>query len=104
MGVSLVTIRETAFTAVRPSGVIMHIGFGAGARGLDIRHLTLNEITLIGTYTYTANDFRACAGAMFEGRLGALDWFETRPLESGMQAFLEIRLDRVDAPKIILKP
>lgn len=37
----------------------MHIGIGAGAGGLDIRQLNLNEITLIGTYTYPANDFRA---------------------------------------------
>jgi L-gulonate 5-dehydrogenase len=42
--------------------------------------MTLQEITFIGTYTYTAQDFRDTAQAMFEGRLGALDWTDNWPL------------------------
>ena len=41
---------------------------------------------------------------MCKGRLGALDWYETRPLEAGSQAFEDIRKGQVQAPKIILKP
>jgi hypothetical protein len=41
---------------------------------------------------------------MFDGRLGALDWYEVRPLEVGAQAFADIRHGQVAAPKIILKP
>ena len=72
--------------------------------GLDIRRATLQEITFVGTYTYTAQDFRDCAQAMFDGRLGPLDWVETRPLSAGEQAFADIRSGQVAAPKIILKP
>jgi len=39
--------------------VIAHIGLGEAEGGLDIRRMTLQEITFIGTYTYTADDFRA---------------------------------------------
>ena len=35
--------------------------------------LTLQEITFIGTYTYTAEDFKETAAALFDGRLGDLD-------------------------------
>ena len=35
--------------------------------------MTLQEITFIGTYTYTAEDFRDTAEAIFDGRLGHLD-------------------------------
>ena len=103
-GVGMVPTRCTASAVTRPGGVIMHIGLGAPAGGLDIRRLTLQEISFIGTYTYTAADFRATAQAMFDGRLGTLDWYETRPLSAGAQAFSDIRKGIVQAPKVILKP
>ena len=103
-GVGYAPTRASASKAVRPGGVIMHIGLGSAEGGLDIRRVTLQEITFIGTYTYTAADFRAAAAAMFDGRLGALDWYEVRPLEVGAQAFADIRQGQVAAPKIILKP
>jgi L-gulonate 5-dehydrogenase len=85
--------------------VIVHIGLGGGSDGgLDIRRMTLQEITFIGTYTYTAQDFRDTCAAMFDGRLGPLDWTETRPLSEGASAFDDIRNGRIAAPKIILKP
>ena len=38
-------------------------GLGEDAGGLDIRRMTLQEITFIGTYTYTTQDFRATAAS-----------------------------------------
>jgi L-gulonate 5-dehydrogenase len=87
-----------------PGGVIVHIGLGGGSGGLDIRRMTLQEITFIGTYTYTAQDFRDTCAAMFDGRLGPLDWTETRPLSEGAQRLRRYPGGRVAAPKIILKP
>ena len=84
--------------------MIAHVGLGEDAGGLDIRRLTLQEISFIGTYTYTAQDFRDTARAMFAGRLGPLDWVECRPLQDGARAFEDIRAGRAAAPKIILKP
>jgi 2-desacetyl-2-hydroxyethyl bacteriochlorophyllide A dehydrogenase len=103
-GVGFAKTRETASRVARPGGVIMHIGLGAAEGGLDIRRITLQEITFIGTYTYTAADFRATAAAMFAGKLGLLDWYETRPLSDGNAAFADIRNGSVEAPKTILKP
>jgi len=96
--------RASASQVTRPGGVIVHVGLGGGAAGLDIRRMTLQEIAFIGTYTYTMQDFRATCAAMFEGRLGALDWVETRPLSDGARAFADIRRGATPAPKIILKP
>ena len=96
--------RRAASAAAEPGGVIVHIGLGEDEGGLDIRRLTLQEITFIGTYTYTAQDFRDCTQAMFDGRLGPLTWFEPRPLSDGPRAFAQIRTGAVHAPKIILKP
>ncbi len=103
-GVGYSATRATSTRHARPGGVIAHIGLGEATGGLDIRRMTLQEITFIGTYTYTAQDFRDTAAAIFDGRLGALDWTEPRALADGARAFEDIRAARVDAPKIILYP
>ncbi|MEQ6250284.1 alcohol dehydrogenase catalytic domain-containing protein [Sulfitobacter sp. HNIBRBA3233] len=96
--------RVTASALAEPGGVIVHVGLGEDMGGLDIRRLTLQEITFVGTYTYTAQDFRDTAGAIFDGRLGPLDWTEPRPLSQGQEAFRDLRQGRVASPKIILDP
>ncbi|UWS04831.1 alcohol dehydrogenase catalytic domain-containing protein [Phaeobacter inhibens] len=96
--------RAAASACAAPGGVIAHVGLGEDVGGLDVRRMTLQEITFIGTYTYTAQDFRDTAQAIFDGRLGALDWPELRPLSEGAAAFHDLRSGAVAAPKIILSP
>lgn len=96
--------RAAASAHTEPGGVIVHIGLGEDTGGLDIRRMTLQEITFIGTYTYTAQDFRDTAQAIFDGRLGPLDWIETRALADGAAAFADLRAGRVASPKIVLHP
>ena len=87
-----------------PGGVITHIGLGEDLGGIDVRRITLQEVSFIGTYTYTAQDFKETAKAIFDGRLGPLDWIERRPLSEGNIAFSEIREGKVASPKIVLSP
>ena len=96
--------RRMACLRVKPGGLIVHIGLGSAKGGLDARRMTLQEITFIGAYTFSATDFRDTASAMFSGKLGPLDWFETRSLQEGGRAFRDLGLGKVAAPKIILKP
>lgn len=96
--------RMGAIAAVRPGGVIVHVGLSDGADGMDVRKLTLQEITFIGTYTYTMQDFHATLGAMHSGALGDLDWYEERGLSEGKQAFHDLLEGRTGAAKIILRP
>ncbi|WP_319544899.1 alcohol dehydrogenase catalytic domain-containing protein [Ruegeria conchae] len=102
--VGIAATRATASAVALPGGVIAHVGLGEDAGGLDIRRMTLQEITFIGTYTYTAQDFRDTARAIFDGCLGPLDWPEMRPLSDGATAFQDLRSGSVAAPKIILDP
>ena len=102
--VGFAVTRASASACVRPGGVIAHVGLGDSDGGLDIRRITLQEITVIGTYTYTAQDFVDTAHALFDGRLGDCEWTEVRSLADGAAAFQDIRAGRVAAPKIILKP
>ena len=96
--------RAAASDAAMPGGVIAHVGLGDSSEGLDVRRLTLQEITFIGTYTYSMQDFRDTAQAIFDGRLGPLDWTEERSLDDGFQAFKDLRVGAVASPKIILNP
>ena len=96
--------RELASEKVSPGGVITHIGLGEDLGGIDVRRMTLQEVSFIGTYTYTAQDFKDTAQAIFDGRLGPLDWTERRPLSEGNIAFSEIREGKIPSPKILLSP
>lgn len=96
--------RTLASRWVGPGGVILHIGLGDNAGGLDVRKMTLQEVTLIGTYTYTMADFASALGALADGRLGGLGWLERRPLAEGLAAFRALDAGQVAAAKIALEP
>lgn len=96
--------RELSTRLAAPGGVIMHIGLQEGGAGLDTRRMTLQEITFIGTYTYTMVDFRRTLEALASGALGGLDWIEQRPLSEGAAAFDDLHSGRTAAAKIILHP
>jgi alcohol dehydrogenase len=96
--------RTAALRAVRPGGVFVHIGLQDWASEIDMRKLTLAEITLIGTYTYTTSDLRATVKALHEGVFGDLAWVEERPLAAGAAAFDDLHHGRSAAAKIVLRP
>jgi 2-desacetyl-2-hydroxyethyl bacteriochlorophyllide A dehydrogenase len=96
--------RNAAFASVKAGGVIMHIGLQDWASEIDMRRLTLSEITLLGTYTYTTADLRATVAALYRGAFGDLSWVETRPLSEGAQAFADLDSARVASAKLVLCP
>ncbi len=96
--------RAAASEHVLPGGVIAHVGLGDSKEGFDVRYATLQEVTFIGTYTYSAQDFRDTAQAIFDGSLGPLDWTEARGLHEGAAAFADLLAGKVAAPKIVLDP
>jgi len=96
--------RAASCTAVRPGGVIAHIGLGDGEGGLDIRFMTLQEVQFTGSYCFTPDEFRATAAAIFDGSLGDFSWVETRALADGAKAFDDLLSGKAHAPKIVLNP
>lgn len=96
--------RQSALAAVKPGGVVVHIGLADGPSTIDMRKLTLAEISLLGSYTYSTADLRAAARALHEGAFGDLSWVEERPLADGPGAFRDLDEDRAAAAKIILRP
>ncbi len=95
--------RALASSMVRPGGVIVHLGLLPGSAGLDVRRITLQEITVTGSYCYTPQDFAAALDAIAANALGPLGWTETRPMSEGAQAFADLHAARVPAAKIVLQ-
>jgi alcohol dehydrogenase len=98
------TTRNAAFAAVKPGGVIMHVGLQDWASEIDMRKLTLAELTLLGTYTYSTADLRATVAALQRGAFGDLGWVEQRPLAEGARAFRDLHEGRSASAKIVLHP
>jgi threonine dehydrogenase-like Zn-dependent dehydrogenase len=96
--------RAASCRFVRSGGVISHVGLQDNEPGLDTRRMTLEEITFLGNYTYSAVDLRAAINALYRGVLGSLDWIDTRPLSDGAAAFRDIHEGKAAAPKIVLRP
>jgi alcohol dehydrogenase len=96
--------RNAALACVKPGGVVMHIGLQDWASEIDMRKLTLAEVTLIGTYTDSTADWRATVRALHEGAFGDLAWVEERPLADGAAAFRDLHEGRAAAAKIVLRP
>ena len=96
--------RNTALAAVKAGGVVMHIGLQDWASEIDMRRLTLAEITLLGTCTYTTADLRATVAAIHRGAFGNLAWLDVRALADGAQAFTDLDQGRAASAKVILCP
>lgn len=96
--------RAAASRMVRPGGVIIHLGLLPGVDGLDIRKVTLQEISFIGSYCYTPTDFKQTVAAISADQLGKLRWFEERPLSEGADAFAGIDAGSIGSAKVVLRP
>jgi L-iditol 2-dehydrogenase len=96
--------RAAACRLAAPGGTIVHVGLLPGAGGLDVRRITLQEITFRGSYCYTPVDFAETVAALGAGRLGPLGWIEERGLAEGARAFADLDGQLVAAAKIVLRP
>ena len=102
--VGAVVTRNTALSAVKPGGVMMHVGLQDWASEIDMRKLTLTEITLLGTYTYSTVDLQATVNLLARNAFGDLSWVEKRSLEEGAKAFDDLHYGRTASAKVLLKP
>ena len=82
----------------------MHIGLQDWGTKMDMRKITLSEMVVLGTYTYTFTDLQATVAALDEGIFGDLSWVESRPLDEGPAAFRKLAAGKISASKIVLLP
>jgi len=91
--VGAVVTRKTALAAVKPGGVMMHVGLQDWASEIDMRKLTLATI-----------DLQATVNLLARNAFGNLSWVEKRSLEEGAKAFDDLHYGRSASAKVLLKP
>ena len=102
--VGLGLTRQQAIKSIAPGGTIVHIGLTQPKGDFNFKKLTIQEITLVGTYCYTNKDFKDIIEILTNNKLGDLSWIDYRDLKKGSEAFEEIHNGTCIAPKIILTP
>jgi alcohol dehydrogenase len=102
--VGAVPTRNAALASIKPGGVIMHVGLQDWASEIDMRKLTLAEITLLGTYTYSTVDLQATVNLLSRKAFGDLLWVEKRSLDEGPKAFSDLHAGKTASAKVLLKP
>ena len=102
--VGLEVTRHQAIKSIAPGGTIVHIGLTQPSGTFNFKKLTIQEVTLVGTYCYTNKDFQKALEILTDKKLGNLGWIEYRDLKKGSEAFDEIHNGTCVAPKIILVP
>ena len=102
--VGLEITRHQAINSIAPGGTIVHIGLTQPSGTFNFKKLTIQEVTLVGTYCYTNDDFKNSLVILKDKKLGDLGWIEYRDLKKGSDAFQEIHNGTCVAPKIILIP
>lgn len=102
--VGSVPTRKLAVGSAAPGGTIVHVGLQAGPGEIDMRTLTLGEISLLGSFTYTRADLHACVNALADGVFGSCSWVDTVSLCMGESVFDDLASGRVSAPKTALLP
>lgn len=95
--------RQTSIASTRSGGVIVHIGLMDNQGEMDVRAITLREITFNGTYTYTPVDLQVTLEKLASGALGMLEWVEGRALAEGAAAFADLNQGLCAAPKVVLQ-
>ena len=102
--VGLEVSRQQAIHTIAPGGTIVHVGLTQPGGSFNFKKLTIQEITVFGTYCYTNKDFKNSIDILTKKKLGSLNWIEYRGLKEGANAFKEIHNGKCIAPKIILLP
>lgn len=94
--------RAAALGLVNPAGTVMNIGLGIDETNLKINHLIRSEIEVLGSFCYTAQDFRDAVDLLAQGRVTEEGWTEVRPLSQGDEAFRDLTSGKVRNGKIFL--
>lgn len=102
--VGLKVTRTMAIHALQPFGMLMHAGLQDWASEMDMRKITLSELTVLGTFSYSYADMQATVAALHDNAFGDLAWVEYRSLADGAEAFSILDQQKTPAAKIILLP
>jgi len=102
--VGAVETRRLAVELVRPGGCALMLGLAADTTPLEFHHVVRSEITVRGSYAYTAADYDTALAHLLDGRAGLGELEPVGPLDGGPAAFAELARGASSRVKVFLGP
>lgn len=97
--------REQAVHAVMPGGRVVYLGLHEEASPLAANYLVRQEITITGSFSYTAADFARALELLANGIAAPSgDWLAERPLRDGPAVFEALVSGTAATTKYVLRP
>ena len=93
-----------SISSVKAGGTVVNVGLLSWTSSIDIRKITLQEVKLVGCYTYNMEDFKSALTFIENGSFGDLSWIEEMPLSETDAAFKSLHNGTMASAKVILKP
>jgi len=93
-----------SISSVKAGGTVVNVGLLSWTSKIDIRKITLQEVKLVGCYTYNMEDFKSALKSIENGDFGDLSWIEEYPLSETDMAFQSLHNGTMASAKVILKP
>lgn len=100
--VGMTVTRNQCIQAVRLGGKVVFSGLHEADSYLPVNVTIRNELTLMGSFAYTREDFETALQWIIDKRVSLLNWTETAPLEDGAQCFEKLIRQPGKVAKIIL--
>jgi 2-desacetyl-2-hydroxyethyl bacteriochlorophyllide A dehydrogenase len=94
--------REQAVQLVNPGGSVIVVGLGQDQTTLSMNHVVRQEISLIGSYTYSNADFEQAVYLLMNGSITNEHWSTTCCLEEAPSAFAALTDGSAKFSKVII--
>lgn len=100
--VGMTGTRTVCMDAVRLGGRVIFTGLHAANSELPVNLMIRNELTIMGAFAYSPDDFATAMRWIEEGRVNMLPWTETASLEDGAASFEKLINNPGKTAKIVL--
>lgn len=102
--VGVQSTREQAIRKVNPGGTIVSVGLGQDQSLLSMNHVVRQEITIVGSYTYSDDDFEQAVILLSQGKITREHWSTTCSLTEAIDNFEALTDGSAKFSKIIINP
>lgn len=96
--------RETAIAKVNSGGKVILVGLGQDETALPMNHVVRQEISLIGSYTYSETDFSQAVDLLTSGAIVRDGWTGACGLSGAAEAFASLADGTCEYGKMIINP
>jgi len=96
--------REQAVQLVNPGGIVTAVGLAQDQTVLPMNHVVRQEITIVGSYTYSNADFEQAVYLLTHGKITMNNWSATCSLSEAPSVFAALTDGSAKYSKYVINP